>query len=93
MYAPCLVIGLWVIGPLAMLGQQVTPDTYTPPPTLSRLMQKDPTINGQNLWVLVSDRVSFRATLEKQASSGKLIAQMLLGEVYIPPECTFRVTA
>jgi hypothetical protein len=90
MCAPCLaLVGLWVIWPLAMFGQQVTPDTYTPPPTLFRLMQEDPTFNGQNLWVLAADKVSFRATLEMQASSGKLIAQMILGEAYIPPECTF----
>jgi hypothetical protein len=90
MCAPCLaLVSLWVIWSLAMFGQQVTPDTYTPPPTLFRLMQEDPTFNGQNLWVLAADKVSFRATLEKKASSGKLIAQMILGEAYIPPECTF----
>jgi hypothetical protein len=52
-------------------------------------MEDDPTFNGSNLWVLSADPVSFRATLEKQAASGKLVAQMLLGEAYIPPECTF----
>ena len=83
------VVILWVIWPFAMSGQQATPDTYIPPPTLFRLMQEDPTFNGENLWVLAADPVSFRATLEKQAASGKLLAQILLGEAYLPPECTF----
>lgn len=75
---------LWIV-----LGQQVTPDTYTPPPTLFQLMQEDPAFSGANLLILAADKANFRATLEKQAAAGKLVAQMMLGDAYIPPECTF----
>jgi hypothetical protein len=71
------------------LGQEVAPNTYVPPPTLERMMLDDPTFSGANLWVLAADQANFRATVEKQAASGKLIAQMLLGAAYLPPECTF----
>jgi len=84
------VFVLWVIWPFAMSGQQVTPDTYAPPLlTLERLMQEDPIFNASNLWVLAADPVSFRAALEKQAASGKLLAQIILGEAYIPPNAPF----
>jgi hypothetical protein len=76
--------------PFDLFGQEATPNTYAPPLlTLERLMQDDPTFNGLNLWFLAADPVNFRATLEKQAASGKLVAQIFLGEAYIPPECTF----
>jgi hypothetical protein len=80
---------LLLVWPLAIIGQEVTPNAYAPPPTLERMMLDDPTFNGSNLWVLAAAPENFRATLAKQAGSGKLLAQMLLGEAYIPPECTF----
>jgi hypothetical protein len=57
--------------------------------TLERLMQEDPTFNGLSLYVLAADPVKLRSVLEEQAASGRLVPQMLLGEAYIPPECTF----
>lgn len=90
MRAPCLAVAcIWVPFTLSLLGQQVTPDTYTPPPTLFQFMQEDPTFSGLNLWILGADKAKFLATVERQASSGQLFAQMMLGEMYIPPECTF----
>jgi hypothetical protein len=90
MRSPSLaVVGILLVWPFALFCQEVTPNAYAPPPTMERLMQDDSTFNGQNLWVLAADPVSWRATLEKQAASGKLVAQILLGEAYIPPECTF----
>lgn len=80
---------LLLIWPMAIFDQEVTPDTYAPPPTLMRLMQDDPTFNGSSLWALAADKANFRATVEQQAASGKLLAQLLLGAMYIPPECTF----
>jgi hypothetical protein len=88
--ALCLAVAcLCVPWSLSLFGQQVTPDTYTPLPTLFQLLQKDPTFGGANLYYLAADKANFRATLEKQAASGNLVAQMMLGEAYIPPECTF----
>jgi hypothetical protein len=85
-----VVAVLGVIWPCVMSGQQVAPETYAPPLlTLERLMQEDPTFNGSNLWAVAADPASFRAAIEKQAASGKLLAQIFLGETYIPPECTF----
>ncbi len=82
-----LLIGM--IGSFDVFGQQPTPGTYVPPVLTERLMQDDPVFNGANLWTLAADPAKFRATLEKQAASGKLLAQILLGVGYIPPECTF----
>jgi hypothetical protein len=71
------------------LGQQVGSGAYVPPQlTLERLMQDDPTFSGIGLWTLAADPAEFRATVEKHAAAGKLVAQMLLGEAYIPRECT-----
>jgi hypothetical protein len=83
------VAALLLVWPFGLLGQEVTPNTYAPPPTMERMMRDDPTFSGTNLLVLAADRASYRATLEKQAASGKLLAQMLLGVAYIPPECDF----
>lgn len=80
---------LLLVWPFAIFGQEVTPNTYAPPLTLERMMQYDPTFSGLNLSVLAADPVNFRATIGKQAASGRLVAQMLLGEAYIPPECTY----
>lgn len=90
MRAPCLAVAcLWVPCTLSLFGQQVTPDAYTPPPTLFQLLQTDPTFGGAKLYYLAADKANLRATLEKQAASGNLVAQMMLGDAYIPPECTF----
>jgi len=90
MCAPCLAVAcLCVPWPLSLPGQQVTPDAYTPPPTLFQLLQTDPSFGGAKLSYLAADKANFRATLEKQAASGNLVAQMMLGGTYIPPECTF----
>jgi hypothetical protein len=83
------VVVLLLVWPFGLLSQEVTPNTYTPPLTLERMMLDDPTFSGANLWALAADPVNFRATVEKQAASGKLLAQILLGAAYIPPECTF----
>ena len=83
------VIAFWAIWPFAISSQQPKPDTYVPPPTLERLMLDDPTFNGPNMWTLAADKEGFRAAVEKQAASGKLLARMFLGEAYIPLECTF----
>jgi len=85
-----LVVVLAAIWPIAMSAQQATSDSYSPPLlTTERLMEKDPTFNPVNQYKLAADPAKFRATLEQQAASGKLVAEMLLGEMYIPPECTF----
>jgi hypothetical protein len=83
------VVVLFLVWPLAISAQEVTQSAYVSPLTLERMMQDDPTLNGSNLWALASDPVKFRATLEQQAASGKLLAQLFLGAMYIPPECTF----
>jgi hypothetical protein len=47
--ALCLAVAcLCVPWSLSLFGQQVTPDTYTPLPTLFQLLQKDPTFGGAN---------------------------------------------
>lgn len=85
-----VVVVLWVVWPFAIVGQQAPPDTYAPPLlTLERLMLTDPTFSGLSLWALAADPPTFRATLEKQATSGNLVAQMFLGLAYLPPECTY----
>lgn len=35
------------------------------------------------------DEAGYRAFIEKQAAGGQLLAEFLLGTMYIPPECTF----
>jgi hypothetical protein len=87
--SPLAVVVLLLVWPFGLLGQEVTPNTYAPPLTLERMMLDDPTFSGANLWVLAADKANIRATVEKQAASGKLLAQMLLGVAYIPPECSF----
>jgi hypothetical protein len=87
---PSLVVAVPLfVWPLNLLGQEVTHSMYIPPPTLEQMMVDDPTFGGANLWRLAADPPNFRAIVEQQAASGKLVAQMLLGETYIPPECTF----
>lgn len=90
MRVPCLAAAcLWVLWPPAMFGHEAAPDTYTPPPTLFQLLQEDPTFGGANGYYLAADKANFLATVERQAASGKLVAQMMLGGAYIPPECIF----
>jgi hypothetical protein len=75
--------------PLAAAAQQAATDIYTPPATLEHLMQDDPTFNGLSFYALAADPPKLRATVRQQAASGNFVAEMLLGESYIPPECTF----
>lgn len=91
MRASCfVVVVLWMVWPFAIAGQQAAPGTYAPPLlTLERLMLTDPTFSGLSLWALAADPPTFRATLEKQATAGNLVAQMFLGGMYIPHECAY----
>lgn len=83
------LIPLLLASHYAALAQQVTQSTYVPPPTMEQMLLTDPTFGGGNMWILAANPAFFHATLEKQAASGKLLAQMMLGAAYIPPECIY----
>ena len=62
---------------------------YEPPPlSLFRLMETDHAMNDTWMaFVRTGDKVAFRAGVFKAAQQGSLVAEILLGEQYVPEQC------
>jgi len=68
-----------------------SPGDYKPPAlSLDELMQKDTEFQKKEFAFAVSgDKAALRTYVEEQASKGDILAELILGEQFIPPECTF----
>jgi hypothetical protein len=74
-----------------LLAQVATQGEYKPPQTLERGLIEDPAFSQamMNAYASETGIANLRAFVEKQAADGNLLGELLLGALYIPPECTF----
>jgi hypothetical protein len=68
-----------------------SPGSYHPPKlTLEALTEADQDFQQHFFSLLqTGDKAAFRAYIEGRAKNGDLLAEFMLGEQYIPPECPF----
>ncbi|SDF57313.1 hypothetical protein [Terriglobus roseus] len=73
-------------------AQQVTHEKEYQPPALSltQLMEHDATLSSALMtYARTGDSATFRSVILQQADAGNLGAQLMLGEQFIPRQCTF----